>query len=108
MNYRVIFSSVAGSQTDDLYAYLAERAGEPIAESYVGGIQALCLGLADFPNRGAPRDHPAVPDLRIIVYKGNVTIAYTVDEAAGMVTILGIFYGGQDYAHRLATDWTDE
>lgn len=80
MAYKVIFSSVAGSQFDDLYAYIADKAGEMIAETYVGGIQQLCKDLADFPHRGTRRDHTVVPGLRVIGYKRRVTIAFSVDD----------------------------
>jgi toxin ParE1/3/4 len=108
LSHKVILSSVAGSQLDDLYAYLAEKAGEMIAETYVGGIQQLCQDLADFPHRGTRRDHVVVPGLRTIGYKRRVTIAFSVDDATEVVTILGVFYGGRDYERNLVIDSSGE
>ena len=48
------------------------------------------------PNRGTRRDDIR-PSLRITNYKQRAVIAFAVDDAALMVTIIGIYYGGQDY-----------
>jgi plasmid stabilization system protein ParE len=50
--------------------------------------------LGTFPHRGSLRDHIR-PGLRVIGFRRRVSIAFTVDQDAA--TILGIFYGGQDY-----------
>jgi hypothetical protein len=34
-------------------------------------------------------------------------IAYAVDEAARTVSIIGVFYGGQDHEGALSADWND-
>jgi microcystin-dependent protein len=39
------------------------------------------------------------PDLLITNYKGRAVIAFDVSEA--LVSIIGIFYGGQDYENTL-------
>ena len=57
---------------------------------------ATCEGLALFPLRGVPREDIR-PGLRVTHHKGRALIAYAVDEAARTVSVLGIFYGGQDY-----------
>ena len=44
--------------------------------------------------RGTQRDDIR-PGLRVTNYKGRAVIALTVD--ADRVSILGVFYGGQDY-----------
>ncbi len=55
-----------------------------------------CEGLALFPLRGVPREDIR-PGLRVTHHKGRTLIAYAVDEDARTVSVLGIFYGGQDY-----------
>jgi toxin ParE1/3/4 len=35
-------------------------------------------------------------------YKGRTVIAFAVDVTSQLVSILGVFYGGQDYAALLA------
>ena len=57
---------------------------------------ATCEGLALFPLRGVPREDIR-PGLRVTHHKGRTLIAYAVDEDARTVSVLGIFYGGQDY-----------
>jgi toxin ParE1/3/4 len=52
--------------------------------------------LADFPLRGRPRDDLMV-GLRFTYFRGRVAIAYRADENARVVSIVGVFYGGQDY-----------
>lgn len=55
-----------------------------------------CEGLAVFPLRGLTREDIR-PGLRVTHHKGRTLIAYAVDEDARTVSVLGIFYGGQDY-----------
>jgi plasmid stabilization system protein ParE len=50
--------------------------------------------LQTFPHRGTRRDDIR-PGLRITNYKKRVAIAFDVD--AEQVSIIGVFYGGQDY-----------
>lgn len=57
---------------------------------------ATCEGLAVFPLRGVPREDIR-PGLRVTHHKGRTLIAYAVDENTRTVSVLGIFYGGQDY-----------
>jgi toxin ParE1/3/4 len=42
------------------------------------------------------------PGLRTVSYKKRVVIAFTAN--AEQVSIIGIFYGGQDYASHLMDD----
>lgn len=107
--YNVIFSSVAEHQLDDLFFYIAENGGgQHIAENFVGGIHQFCMKLANFPNRGTRRESADIPNLHTLPYKRRVVIAFTVDEATALVTILGVFYGGQDYERHLAIDASDD
>lgn len=62
-----------------------------------------CEGLALFPLRGVPRDDIR-PGLRVTHHKGGTLIAYAVDESTRTVSVLGIFYGGQDYEGALSAD----
>ena len=63
-----------------------------------------CEGLALFPLRGVPRDDIR-PGLRLTHHKGRTLIAYAVDKAARRVSIVGVFYGGQDHKGALAEGW---
>ena len=96
MSYRVQFSPEALDQLDAIEDHIA-HAGSPIsAERYVDAIVAYCESLATFPQRGIRRDD-LVPGLRITNHRRNAVIAFMADTNAETVSILGVFYGGQDY-----------
>jgi len=44
------------------------------------------------------------PGLRVTHHKGRTLIAYAVDEGARIVSIVGVFYGGQDHEGALSAD----
>jgi plasmid stabilization system protein ParE len=67
-------------------------------------VVATCEGLALFPLRGVPRDDIR-PGLRVTHHKGRTVIAYAVDADTRTVSILGVFYGGQDHEGALAEGW---
>jgi plasmid stabilization system protein ParE len=47
------------------------------------------------------------PGLRLTHHKGRTVIAYAADQGARTVSIVGVFYGGQDHEGALAVDWED-
>ena len=65
-----------------------------MAQRYVDAIITYCESLAISPHRGAQRDDIR-PGLRITHYKKSAIVAFTV--IGLQVTVLGVFYGGQDY-----------
>jgi toxin ParE1/3/4 len=92
--HSIVYSERAEAQLGDLYAYIADQSGERRAVAFVGTLTAYCAGFATFPERGTRR--PDIrPGLRIIGFRGRVTVAFEVLD--GSVVILGIFYGGQDF-----------
>lgn len=105
MTFRVVFSPEAEDQLADLYHYIAGVASPDIAERYVNAIIGYCETLETFPLRGAQRDDIR-PGLRITNYKGRTVIAFAVD--ARQVSVIGVFYGGQDYETALQDDLDDE
>ena len=62
-----------------------------------------CEGLALCPLHGVPR-RDIRPGLRVTHHKGRTLVAYSVDEDTRTVSVLGIFYGGQDYEAALSGD----
>ncbi len=62
-----------------------------------------CESLRTFPLRGTQGDDVR-PSLRITNYKKRAVIAFDVDTEA--VSIIGVFYGGQDYETVLGDDDT--
>ena len=105
MKYRVIFSPEAEEQLAELFHYIAAAASPGIAERYINAIITYCETLDTFPLRGATRDDIR-PGLRVTNYKGRTVIAFDVD--AQQVSIIGVFYGGQDFDTALQDDIEDE
>ncbi len=100
MRHRVRFAPEARDDLLALYDYLADAAGAARAMAYLARIERACLGLADFPLRGAPR--PDVrPHLRVMGFERRGLIAYAVGD--GDVTILRVLHGGRDARGALET-----
>lgn len=94
MLYRVVFAPEALAQLEALYRYIAQAAGPDVASRYTNAIVTYCEGLLVFPLRGMRRDDIR-PGLRITNYKKRAVIAFEVD--AEVVSVIGVYYGGQDY-----------
>ena len=103
MKYRVLFSPEAEEQLAALYGYIADAASPDIAATYTEAIVCYCESLHTFPLRGTQRDDIR-PGLRITNFKKRMVIAFTVDIQAREVSIIGLFYGGQDYETLLQDD----
>ena len=101
MSYRVILSTEAREQLDALYDYIAEAASPGIALRFTDAILDRIETLRDFPNRGASRDD-VLPGLRTIAFRKRVTIGFVVEPEE--VSVVGIFYGGQDFEAILRDD----
>ncbi|MHA3905199.1 type II toxin-antitoxin system RelE/ParE family toxin [Castellaniella sp. WN] len=101
MSYRVVFSPEALEQLADLYRYVAQAASPNIAADYTDAIVTYCESLATFPYRGSQRDDVRL-GLRITHYRKRAVIAFDVE--GDQVSVLGVFYGGQDYAAILQED----
>lgn len=96
--YPVVFAPEAQEQLAALYGYIAVAASPAIAERYTTAIVNYCETLQTSPQRGTKRDDIR-PGLRITNYKGRAVIAFDVSE--DQVSVIGVFYGGQDYATAL-------
>jgi toxin ParE1/3/4 len=92
--FRVSFRPQAEADLFGLYRYIAEQAGHEIAAGYIDRIEAACLALETFPERGKRRDDIR-PGVRIMGFERRVTILFRVAKAE--VMILRALYGGQDY-----------
>lgn len=99
--YRVIYSPEAEAQLTSLYRYIARHASPSIAQKFTDAIVARCDSLDEMPLQGRLRDDLR-PGLRTLGFRRRVLIAYSVEDAT--VTILGSFYGGQDYEALLRED----
>lgn len=105
MIYRVVFSPEAQEQLAELYRYIAEAASPDVAARYTEAIVSYCESLRTFPHRGTMRDDIR-PGLGITHYKKRSVIAFYVD--AETVSIIGVFYGGQNYETILQDEADDD
>ena len=96
MSCRLVFSPEAEEQLAALYAYIADAASPDIAARYTEAIVAYCENLTGFPIRGTPRGDVR-PGLRITNDKKRTVIAFEADLETGLVSIIGLFHGGQDF-----------
>ena len=106
MSYSVVFAPEASDPLEALFLYIAERSSLVIAERYIDAVVGTCEGLAMFPLRGVAREDIR-PGLRLTHHKGRTEIAYAVDEDARTVSIIGVFYGGQEHERALSANWDD-
>lgn len=90
---RVRFRPRARRDLIALHEYLISRASLAIADRYVARIEAACLALSSFPQRGSLQPHLG-PDVRSIGFERRVTIVFR--PIAPDVQILRILYGGRD------------
>jgi plasmid stabilization system protein ParE len=93
MMHRVVFAPEAEDHLVDLYFHIAAAASPEIAADYTDAIVQQCESLQTFPVRGALRNDIR-PGLRVFGFRRRVSIAFEV--TGDVVTILGIFYGGQN------------
>ena len=96
--HRVRFRPMAEADLLELYDYIAENDGHKIAGGYIDRIEAVCLALETFPERGTRRDDIR-SGLRTMGFERRATIVFRVDETN--VEIIRVFYGGQDFEHAL-------
>ena len=104
MRHRVVFSPEALEQLAELFRYIAHAASPEVAARYTEAIVSYCESLCTFPLRGTRRDDVR-SGLRITHYKKRAVIAFHVDTE--VVSIIGVFYGGQDYETLLHGDPED-
>lgn len=91
---RVRFAPSALADYDELFEWIADRAGIATARRYGGRLRSYCEGFAQFPERGMCRDDIR-PGLRLIGFERRITIAFAVIDAE--VVILRLLYGGRDF-----------
>lgn len=106
MTYVVRFALAARDQLAEIEDYISRASSPIVAARYVDSIVVFCESLATFPLRGRKRDD-LLPGLRITNYRRRAVIAFLVDTKARIVSIVGVFYGGQDYETFLQDDVDD-
>ncbi len=96
--YTVGFTPESEDQLAELYRYIATQASPAVSYEYTEAVIAFCEGLSTFPGRGTARDDIR-PGLRVTNYRRRTVVAYAVE--GDRISILGVFYDGQDYESAL-------
>jgi len=91
---KVSFRARAEADLFGLYDYIAEQSGADTAGAYIERIEEACKSLETSSERGTRRDDLR-PGIRTMGFERRATIVFQVTTAE--VTIVRIFYGGQDY-----------
>ena len=99
--YTIVFAPEALAQLESLSDYIAQAASPEVALRYTDAIITYCETLHTMPLRGTRRDDIR-PGLRITNHRKRTVIAFSV--AKSVVSILGMYYGGQDYESMLQLD----
>src|SRR5262249_13157763 len=90
----VVFAPEARDDLRRLYEGIATAAGMSIALAYIERIETYCLGF-DRACEVAHVRNDFRPGVRCVGVEARATMAFSVDD--GRVTILRVFYGGQDW-----------
>jgi toxin ParE1/3/4 len=73
--YDVGFRPQAEADLFGLYHHIAEQAGHAVAGGYIGRIEAVCLALETYPERGTRHDM-VLPGLRTMGFERRATIVF--------------------------------
>lgn len=92
MNLDVVFSLGAERDFDDLFYWIAERAGPAVALGYTDRLRSYCQDLGLFPERARIRTE-LDEAVRIVCFERRTNVAYVVAEAR--VVIVAIHHGGR-------------
>lgn len=101
MPHSVSWLEHADADLDALYEWIAEQSGSEVALRYVLRIAEAGERLADFPNRGSPRD-TIRSGLRSIPFDRTATIYYEVGPSE--VRIVRVIHARRDIASAFADD----
>ena len=99
--YKVVLTPEAESSLTALDRYITQATPLEGAMRNQEAIVAYCYGLQSSPYRGSQRDDIR-PGLRVTNYKGRCVVAFAVTDK--LVSVIGVFYGGQDYEKVLQWD----
>ena len=94
MTYEVIISAGANRQLRQIAQYITDNTSAATADRFIDDIVDYCMGFDMFPMRGIARDDLR-PGVRIVGFNRRASVAFTVD--ADTVTIVAVFYRGQNY-----------
>lgn len=92
MKHRVVLSSSAVSDINEIFDYILAEAGERIARDYVGKIRDFLQRLDLFPHRGTVIDRDS--NTRSVGFERRATVIFRVQN--DQVTILRVFHQGRN------------
>lgn len=98
MTPAVVFAPRAERQLLEIYEWIAEAGDPETGAQFVRSIIDYCESIADMPGIGLARDDIRA-GVRTVGFRRRAVIAFLVETAK--ITILGVYYGGQDYESRL-------
>lgn len=89
---RLVFSTAAIADIDDIAAFSVEKFGTDVADAYLTGLEVRCEQLCEFPAIGAiyPRLRPAT---RCLIYRSH-RIFYNIND--DHVLIVRILHQSRD------------
>jgi toxin ParE1/3/4 len=96
--YRITFRPRAEADLFSVYRHIAQEAGHDAAGIYIDRIEAACMALQTFPERGTKRDDIR-QGLRTMGFERRATIVFQVSRSE--VVFIRVFYGGQDFERAL-------
>jgi toxin ParE1/3/4 len=93
LTFEVLLGPKAREDLQDIYDWIANQAGNDVADNYLDRIERVMGKLTEMPNRGTPRDD-LVPGLRTIPFERRATITYVV--TGQTVEVLRVVHAGRD------------
>lgn len=93
MSHEVRLSRLAIDDLDSLHLWIESEADSRTADDYLGRLETRIAALAQFPNRGTPRDDLA-PGLRTLSFERRIVIAYAV--RGSVVMVLRVVSGARE------------
>lgn len=93
MAHSIVYLAAAREDLNAIYDWVADHSDPDIADGYVTRLQGAIDRLADYPDRGTPRND-AAPGLRTIAFERKAVIAYLVDRKT--VRIVRVLHRGRD------------
>lgn len=102
MTGRVVYTPEAEQQLDHLDDWISDKASPETAHEFVRAVMDHCEGILLFPLAGRDRGDIR-PGMRTTTFKKRTLVAYAVDESGDevLVSVLGVFSGGQDWESAL-------
>lgn len=99
--YAVRFDRDAAVDLTSIRDHLDQARDREFADGFIDGVLVYCESLGALPHRRTRRD-AILPGLRTLTWRRTITVAFTVNDDARQVVILGAFYRGRDYLSALA------